>query len=1856
MVRLCRNRAVARVRRSASLLLHGLLLASAFQLQAAAPAITNQPSSQTIFYGSSVTFAVGASGTAPLAFQWYRDGARLSGATSSAYSLATVLSNDSGAGFVATVTNSSGAATSQVAVLSVDLGITGSQQVTQLLSFASTWAYNQTGTNIGTSWMQVGYNDTQLGWLSGLEVFDAKWLNGSPTNRLTVAGLPIGTVLNMKPFGTNACTFYFRTHFNVPSSIAQFVNPVLQATTVIDDGAAFYLNGQEAFRLGVTNTAWNAWATRTVNDPALEYFNLPLTNVTAGDNVVAAEVHQVNSGSSDITFGFTLDLSYYPRLRDTNAPVVSQILPQPGTVASFTQLEVDFSEGVQGVRAADLLIAGVAATGVTAYGSDIYIFSFPQPPVGLVSVSWSPSQRITDLTANSNRFAGGSYSYTLDPSAIASNVRINEFMAGNTHTIADDDGHFSDWLELFNSGDSAVDIGRWYLTDNPTRLTKWQIPRGVTMPGKSYLLIWASGNDRTNPAAPLHTNFKLDKAAGNFLGLVYSNGVSVISTFANYPQQYDDVSYGRDRVDPSIIGYFTNATPGAANATVGANFAPAVSFSRASGTFQQSFNLSLGLAGSNAVIRYFLVTNAASAALTNVPNASCPLYSGPLSITTNIQVRARAFSTLPNFWPGPPASATYVQLTPGAAAFSSSAPLFLFCNFNAGKPPATADQVGVMMVFGTAFGRACLTNPPDLVARMGFNIRGRSTQNNPQSSYAVETWDEFNEPLKVDLLGLPAESDWVFYAPDYFDKPLIHNPFMHELSRRIGRYSSNVRMVELFTNYNGGPIYYTAAPIGNYYGTYVLEEKIKADPGRVDIPKLDPNETNYPAITGGYMLKNDSANPDERTLYAANQSMVYVEPKMTDYYSYSGRALQEAYISDYFNNFYNSLFSPNWADPVTGYAAWIDVDSWIDHHILEVLSLNADALRLSAYFFKDRNKRIAMGPLWDFDRSLGTSAGDWRPWNPRTWMSSNPLGSPTSTDYGTDYFNPGSVFANPWYSILFYDPDFWQKWIDRWQQLRQDAFSTDSLFAIIEMFTNQVAEAQPRQSTRWAGSGASDTTPRSGFWSVPGGWPDTSFTHSFPGTYQGEIDFMRIWLAYRLEFIDTNFLTLPLLSSAGGVITQGFALTVSAPRAEPGTTTYYTLDGSDPRLAGGAISPFALAANAPFVLTLNGNARVCARNWNPSHQNLTGPGNPPLSSPWSGLAAATYVVSTPPLVITEIMYHPAPPASGTNAAGDFEFIELKNVGAQPLLLPGFRFTKGIDFTFTATNAITSLSPGQYVVLVKNLAAFQARYPAVTNVAGQYDGSLNNSGERLYLEGPLREPILDFAYNDGTYPTTDGPGFSLVIRNEFAPFSSWANPAGWRPSTAINGSPGGSDPVPGSIPAILINEALTHTDPPQSDTIELFNPTANPAPIGGWFLTDDRQQPLKYRIPTNTIIAAGGFALFDESQFNTGSNAFALSSLGEEVYLYSGDGTNLTGYSHGFKFGAQHNGVTFGRYVTSDGKEHFVLQKANSLGAPNAGPKVGPVILNEIMYSPPKLGLDTDTLDEYIELRNFSGQAAPLYDPLHTTNAWRLDGGIQFTFPLGVTMPPHSYLLVVSFDPIGDPVSLNWFTNRYRLPPSTPIYGPYQGHLGNQGDHVQLLEPDKPEIPPSPVAGFVPYVLLEEVHYSPLPPWPANADATGNSLQRVAAIGFADDPINWTAGPPNPGALNPASVTADSDNDGLPDEWEIANGLDPLDSTGANGALGDPDSDRFNNWQEYLAGTSPTNRLDFLDFDSVTVSGSFCILQFTPRAGRTYTVEKLDTFGNAWSTYAANITGTNLVTLFDPLSTARFYRLKVSLSP
>jgi hypothetical protein len=239
------------------------------------------------------------------------------------------------------------------------------------------------------------------------------------------------------------------------------------------------------------------------------------------------------------------------------------------------------------------------------------------------------------------------------------------------------------------------------------------------------------------------------------------------------------------------------------------------------------------------------------------------------------------------------------------------------------------------------------------------------------------------------------------------------------------------------------------------------------------------------------------------------------------------------------------------------------------------------------------------------------------------------------------------------------------------------------------------------------------------------------------------------------------------------------------------------------------------------------------------------------------------------------------------------------------------------------------------------------------------------------------------------------------------------------------------------------------------------------------------------------------------------------------------------------FGAAENGVSFGRFETTMGVDFpaasqrtfgmdspaTVEQFRTGTGRTNAYPKVGPIVLNEIMYHPPDIGGTNDNvLDEYIELHNVAATNVALFDPARPTNRWRLENGVGFTFPSNATVAAGAYLLVVNFDPIANPGQLTTFQNKYGVPGGVTVLGPYDGRLDNGGETIDLSRPDTPE-----ANGFVPYILVDHVAYSDRAPWPPAADGSTNgvgvSLSRIVASNYGNEPLNWTASNPTPGGSN-----------------------------------------------------------------------------------------------------------------------------------
>jgi hypothetical protein len=388
----------------------------------------------------------------------------------------------------------------------------------------------------------------------------------------------------------------------------------------------------------------------------------------------------------------------------------------------------------------------------------------------------------------------------------------------------------------------------------------------------------------------------------------------------------------------------------------------------------------------------------------------------------------------------------------------------------------------------------------------------------------------------------------------------------------MGRYSPRTRFVEVFVVRSAGRV-----REAHYNGVYVLEEKIKIGKNRIAIDKAGADDLKAPDVTGGYLLKFDRLGPGEEGLNAGGTGMVYVEPK-EQVMDLPQRAPQKKYLRSYFNDFDRALHGPNWKDPDKGYQAFFDVDAAIDFHILEVLSGNVDALVLSTHFYKPRNGKITFGPHWDFDRALGSTDG--RDDNPRVW-------------------NTGPFFGGAWWPRLFTDPDFWQRWVDRWQDLRRTYFSLTNLNGLIDRQCGELLDAQPREYKRW------NFQPRG-------------------GSYQSEINLMKNWLSNRIDFIDGQLTQPPRLSREGGRVAPGFLLSLALPADSTNVTLYYTLDGSDPRLPQGLVASNALVYAGPIAL--KADCEFVARAWNPKQRQL---GGPPVSTPWSGRINAKFLITRP---------------------------------------------------------------------------------------------------------------------------------------------------------------------------------------------------------------------------------------------------------------------------------------------------------------------------------------------------------------------------------------------------------------------------------------------------------------------------------------------------------------------------------------------------------------------------------------------------------------------------------------------------
>lgn len=365
--------------------------------------------------------------------------------------------------------------------------------------------------------------------------------------------------------------------------------------------------------------------------------------------------------------------------------------------------------------------------------------------------------------------------------------------------------------------------------------------------------------------------------------------------------------------------------------------------------------------------------------------------------------------------------------------------------------------------------------------KIGIEIRGESSQLFPKKSYLFETWDSLGNDIDTSFLNFPPEEDFILYAP-FTDKSMLNNVLAMKIGNEMGRYASRTRYVELVLN-------------GEYQGLYVLMEKIKRDKNRVDISNLRAEDIDGDELTGGYIFRIDKGIyqgwDSKYNVFDGNKKIFfqYFYPDQNNI-----RTEQKAYIQDFMDLFEDAIASPNYTNSAgKRYTDYINLRSFVDNFIINELSKNVDAYRLSSYFHKNKNSnggKLVAGPLWDFNLSFGNA----------------------------DYCEGDNIIGWEYYQCTGNSPFWWDQMLKddffkdalrcRWEELRTNIIATDSLHAFIDSKTLELEDAIMRNYQKW---------PILGQYVWPNAWYFAQAT-----SHEEIIGTMKARLKNRAEWLDLN--------------------------------------------------------------------------------------------------------------------------------------------------------------------------------------------------------------------------------------------------------------------------------------------------------------------------------------------------------------------------------------------------------------------------------------------------------------------------------------------------------------------------------------------------------------------------------------------------------------------------------------------------------------------------------------------------------------------------------------------------------------
>jgi hypothetical protein len=457
-----------------------------------------------------------------------------------------------------------------------------------------------------------------------------------------------------------------------------------------------------------------------------------------------------------------------------------------------------------------------------------------------------------------------------------------------------------------------------------------------------------------------------------------------------------------------------------------------------------------------------LGATATSGELNNPLN--CSVSSGPLPATAT-----SATITIPNMCEGRTVHSVDLQVTVTGAGGQQSADTHSFfppASFEAFVPQRTDLPVlrlttdsGLPVTSKEEYvtGEWSLTSDDAISGALEIRGRGNSTWDlSPKKSFRIR----LNEGQS--LLGMPSSRHWVLLA-NHSDKTLLRNALAMELAERVGMaWTPHTASVEVFLN-------------GRYDGVYLLSENIRVDEDRVNIDELSEEDVSADKITGGYLLEVDFRQDGYTMITAIDElPIVFQDPE-------EPTPEQEAYIKSYIDEFESVLHSDSFADPASGYAAYIDVDSFIRWYFVNEIFRNVDSnMWSSCWMYKPRDGKLHMGPVWDFDLAAGNA------------------------NY-SDAFKTGGWWVReaPWFSRLFEDPAFASRAREIWNEVNSDQLP--EFLAAIHIRAASMQQAQLNNFQRWP---ILETYV----------WPN----YTIPGTYAGEIAYLDEFLRARIEWMDSQ--------------------------------------------------------------------------------------------------------------------------------------------------------------------------------------------------------------------------------------------------------------------------------------------------------------------------------------------------------------------------------------------------------------------------------------------------------------------------------------------------------------------------------------------------------------------------------------------------------------------------------------------------------------------------------------------------------------------------------------------------------------